>query len=250
MKKTKQPYVWGLDEYQLSRSSLRALGDSIVEVEVTLPVSPYVYPSLKIYKKLLPLNPEDRCKLQEKWSETKFKKLCKEIDIESFGILKFDNGNPYGVKISVPAKDSHKLFKLKNADMVKIRRILGRKKKRIQSKDESQFYAVKARFSFQTEGETKGLQLTEERIIAVRARTEKEAERVARRRLQEDDFPFLLGNGYFERLHFESILRVYDMLEYPLDPKGSELYSQFKDRRMKPEFEWHPRRENAMPELK
>ncbi len=55
--------------------------------------------------------------------------------------------------------------------------------------------------------------------------------------------PSMQSDGYFHRMHFQEIIEIYDMVETPLNPKGSEVFTELKKRRMKPEYEWHPTRE-------
>jgi len=105
-----------------------------------------------------------------------------------------------------------------------------------------EFFAVQARFAVQVEGMTKGRQLYEDRIVLVRARSKEEA--VGRLRKPFDAYgrPHLNRNGFMVRWAFEKILEVYDTCEDHVDPAGTEVFSQLKWRRLRPQFVWRKAR--------
>ena len=48
------------------------------------------------------------------------------------------------------------------------------------------------------------------------------------------------ADGYMVRWHPERILDVRETYASRFDPEGTEVCYRLRDRRMKPEYEWHP----------
>lgn len=229
----------GLEEFRLTRRALRELGARSVTVEISIPVSPYVYPSAARFRELLKISPQQRRSLVRQWRVAKHQNLLRELPFRKYKIVR-SNSAPIGVRLTVPAHSVQRLFRLRHAESIRIERISGRKRARTLS--EERLYAVKAQLAFQLEGQTRGLQLCEERIFLLSARSERDARRRATREFRLEGFPSLTVSGHFHRCHFERILDVCEPIETSFNPAGTEVYYNYRWRRMVRAREWHPKR--------
>lgn len=100
------------------------------------------------------------------------------------------------------------------------------------------WYSVRARIAIQVEGQTKGLQGIEDRIVMVRARSLSDASKRLENEWQAYAEPYLNSYGELVRWQLEEILDIYAITS-DIDPKGTEVWSSLRNRRMKKEFEWH-----------
>ena len=80
----------------------------------------------------------------------------------------------------------------------------------------------------------------EDRILLVQARSFKDAERKAMHEFRQYETLYQTTTGHFCRWAFEAILDIYQTGIDTFDPAGTEVYSEMKKRRMKPQYEWHP----------
>jgi len=232
--------VSGLEAFGLTKRRLRQLGARPVTVEIRIPVSPYVYPSAARFGDLLKLSPQDRRNLLRQWRVTKHSLLIRDLPCRDYEVVRY-NSAPVGVRVTLPAHSVHKLFGLRHAESVRIEAVSGRKCRQT-PEEEPRLYAVKARFAFQVEGQTKGLQLCEERIFLMSARSEEDAKRLATREFRQEGSPSLTVSGHFCRWHFDQILDVCEPIETSFNPAGTEVYYEYRKRRMRPANEWHPKR--------
>jgi hypothetical protein len=239
MSKKIDPLITELGDYGLTRQKLRQLGRAPVEIEVRMRNPLYVYPSRARFRELLEKSPEERRALVHGWRVRQHKRLCAEVsprDVEVF----YYNGDPVGLRATVDAKEVARVARLSCVESMRILRIPGLRRKRVGVWREPRWFSVKALFAIQYEGQTRGLQTYEDRIVLVQARSEREARKKAMREFRQYEAPSLTVTGHFFRSCLEKILDVYDLSSDTIDPAGTEVYSEFKDRRMKPEYEWHP----------
>ena len=239
MARRNRHWVTGLEDFGLTKRRLRDLGTRPVTVEISIPVSPHVYPSAARFRDLLKLSPQDRRNIVRQWQAVKHGQLIRELPCQEYEVVRY-NSVPVGVRVTVPADSVHKLFGLRNAESIRIEAIGGRKRRQT-LKEESRLYAVKARFVYQTEGQTTGLQLCEERIFLMSAKSEEHARHRATREFRQEESLFLTVSGHFCRLRFDQILDVCEPLETSFDPAGTEVYYKYRKRRMRPANEWHPK---------
>jgi hypothetical protein len=239
MSKRSQPVILGLDAYGLTKRELYRLGDTSVEIEAHLGNSPDVYPAPARLRRLLGRPPQERRAGVWQWRIRRHNKLRAAVSPHKFRTLYYNRG-PVGIRVSLPARELRRLFTKAPVDMVKIVRIKGRRRKRVPESKTPGWFAVKARFALQIEGETGGTQTYEDRIVLVLARSPNEAGRKAMREFRRYEVPSLMTTGHFWRWAFESILDVYDLYQQTMESEGTEVYSEFKRRRMKPAYEWHP----------
>ena len=67
-----------------------------------------------------------------------------------------------------------------------------------------------------------------------------DAARRLRREFKEYEEPNLNADGYMLRWAFDRVLDVYNTMDKELDPRGTEVFSVYTERRMKPEYVWNP----------
>lgn len=238
MSKKRTLLIVGLDEYNLTRKELYGLGETPVQVEAYTRNSPDVYPGRARFRRLLARSPKERRAAVRQWRIRHCDKLRVALSPREFTVLYY-NGDPVGVRGWLPARDVRRVFTGDEIQTLRLLRIKGMARERSARKT-PEWFAVKARFAKQIEDETKGMQMYEDRILLVKARSPTEAARKAMREFREYEAPTLDVTGHFFRLGFETILDVYDLINSPLDPNGTEVYSEIKTRRMKSAYEWHP----------
>jgi len=232
-------YKRELERFGLPPAEFRRLGTTPVDIEAHIPMCPDIYPGPARYRKLLAQSPEQRRAGIHAWHVRRYDRLCAELapyDLET----RYFNSDPLAVRLTVPANKVRSVFELACVDHVDILRIKGGPRKRRFKRSEPRWFAVKARFVRQFEGETRGMQDYEDRIVLVQARSFKDAERKAMREFRQYDMVSLTTTGPLGRWSFETILDVCETFIDTFDPKGTEVYFEIKQRRMQPEYEWHP----------
>ena len=238
MARPKKSLAYELEKYRLTETAFRRLGQTPVDIEVHIPMCPDIYPGPARYRTLLGQSPEQRRVGVHAWHVRRYERLRARLSSYDFE-TKYFNGDPMSVLVTVPAKEVHAILDLSCVDRVNILRIKGGPRKRSTKHKAPAWFAVKARFVIQDEGQTRGMQDYEERILLVQARSAKDAERKALRAFRRDESLSLTTTGHFFRWTFDTILDIYKTFIDEIDPSGTEVYSEMKKRRMKPEYEWH-----------
>jgi hypothetical protein len=229
--------IIGLREYGLTQKDLDRLGETPVVLEVHSRNSPDVYPSGARFRRLLAKRPEERREAVGRWRTRQHDRLLAVLRPREHETLYF-NGDPVGVRVTLPARDVRRVLKQVSVDYVNVLKIRGMSRKR-ETRRTPGWFAVKARFAVQIEGQTKGMQTYEERIVLVWASSFAEAERKATREFRRYEAPFLTTSGHFRRSALETILDTYDVGDDAIDPDGTEVFSELKQRRMKSDYEWN-----------
>lgn len=227
----KKPSIIGLDDYGLSLRELISLKGRMIKVKV--------YTAYINTKPLFPFSPQIRRKKMDELRRGLFNKLKAIWPSNNYTQIgsKRKPGGIYGL---IKATEIRKLLNKNYLDSIWIKNIEGIRKK--ENKKEKTWFAVKANFAIEIEGQTRGLQDVEERIAIVKADDCKDAEKKLIKNFKGYGTPYLNKYGEMVRWHFEKIVDVYDMNVDSIDPKGTEIYYEFKCRRMKPAYEWHPLR--------
>jgi uncharacterized protein DUF4288 len=238
MSKGRSTLIFGLDAFGLTTTALRRLGARLVVVEIEIDIPPYVYPSRSELCRLLRMAPHQRRDLVRQWRKRKHAMLCKELPVAETTVLRF-NRAPIGVRFTLPADRVDRLRRLRNASVIRIISVEGVKEKK-QPSTPTRLYAVKGRVAFQIEGQTHGTQLCEERITVVAARSEPEARARVAGIMAGEHSPYLATSGHFLRWKFEGVSDVCECPDGQFDPKATEVYSRYRRRRVRPEYEWHP----------
>jgi hypothetical protein len=147
----------------------------------------------------------------------------------------------HGLRCKLRVIDLDRVRKLPGIGYIWVRRVEGLR--RSPRKPQEEWFAVRGRVMIQIEGQTKGLQSYEDRILLVLARTFREAERRALREfVNYAKLLYLNRSGHIVRWKLERIIDVYETDLEELDPRGTEVWSSLHSRRMRKEYEWHPPR--------
>jgi hypothetical protein len=112
----------------------------------------------------------------------------------------------------------------------------------------SSWYCVRATVAIQIEGQTRGMQSVEDRFVIVRALSFKDAERRLQAEWRKYATPYLNSDSLLVRWRLEKVVDVYEIADDKIDPRGTEVFSELKSRRMKPSYAWHPRNRRRGPE--
>ena len=226
--------IYNLDDYGLTYSKFLRL-KNLVKIKIRLK-----YPKQENF---FPFKPDDRrIKINEALKQG-YDKLVKILPHQKYRSIKAAKGYR-GVEIVMLPKEVKKLENKNYIDSVWIEEIEGLRKKKKKIKREKLWYAVRANFSIQIEDFKGGLHQYEDRIIVVKAYDHEDAEKVAEKEFREySDNPYLNTDLRMVRWHYEKITDVFEMLSVCNDkfsPSGTEVYSKFRMRKLKPEYEWHP----------
>ena len=238
MARRNRAWAYELEKYGLTPGEFRKLGATPVRIKLSIPMCPDVYPSPARFRKLLAKPPEERRAGVHAWRVRQYEKLCANVSPYEYE-TEYYNGDPVAMYTTVPARAVRPLLDLSCVDRLEILRIKGRRRRR-RTPFGPAWFAVKARFAIQYEDEMRGMQDYEDRIVLVWARSEKDAERKAMREFREYERLSLTVTGHFFRWSFEKVLDVYQTWADDIDPTGTEVYSEMRTRRIKPEYEWHP----------
>ena len=215
--------VYGLDAFGLDLVGLNKLGGRATEVQVHLK-------TYDLTPSILALPPAERNRrltdkatrwiaaIRRRFPERKF-------EIQGAG------APPAFVDATIAAREARSLAAMKGVNFVSIRSIEGLRRRKQPTALE--WYCVRALVVVEVEGQTRGLQTTEDRFVLVRARSFKEAERRLGSHWREYSRPYLNSDGEQVRWKLEKVVDVYATGDPELDPAGAEVYSKLSARRMK-----------------
>ncbi len=220
----------GLDSYRLTLADLRRLGDRPIEVSFTL-----LPPD---YAPLFPLAPAER----NAWLRDHLGRQLERVRARWPGgkiVPRLEDHLPWTSDAVLAARDLPRVLRLPELLSVSVSRIPGLRRK--PERRSLAFFAVRARIVIEVEGQTRGSQEVDDRIVLVRAFSAEDAERRVVPRLAAEAEPYLNADGEMVRWRLEEIVDVHQLFADAIDPRGTEVYSHIVQRRMKPELEWHPR---------
>ena len=227
--------IYGLDEFGLDIKKLAALG--------TLPVSVRIHFKYINEAKLFPLLPAERKQRIEAWYEKVYSEVIRKLPTKVFEPLKpaKKKESPRGISATIEAKKFSSLLKVPNISSIFIEKIPGYKRKKPAKAKTNQWFAVQARFAIQIEGQTKGMQTYEDRILLVKAISANNAEKKLLREFKAYSKSYLNSDGYMVRWVFEKVLDTYHLFDDEILDEGTEVFSVLKSRKMKPEYQWLPK---------
>ena len=101
---------------------------------------------------------------------------------------------------------------------------------------------MRARVAVQVEGLKKGLQTTEDRILVVKATSPEDAIERLEPEWKAYAEPYVAVGGRRVRWQLDQVVSIFELIDQRIDPRGTEVYSKLGQRRMRPEYEWHPSR--------
>lgn len=189
------------------------------------------------------ISPETRKQITRTTLQKAYASLKKDFKLKNPKIILGIRGEPHVINAKMVLES---VFSLKEKTYVKdfqINSIEGVAAKEIEQAATvgDRYFSVKARFGILVEGQTSGLQTYEERIVLIKATHENEAEERAIKLLPSTEEPYLNSEKRFVWFKFEEVLQVSGYLEIPytdVDLDGTEIYSEWKNRRLKPENSW------------
>jgi hypothetical protein len=222
-----KPLICGLDEFGLSIGQLCSLGS----VRIKLYVSLRHINELSLFK----LQPKRRIEKMRSHYELLFSRVKKNW---SDGTLKISwiRQQPRGFTASIEAGQVSHLLRMPEIGGLFLEDVPGRK--RINVKPKERWFAVKARFAIQIEGQTAGLQSYEDRIVIVKACSFEDAENKLQPQFKQYSAPYLNPHGFMARWAYERILDCYEIGDEEIDARGTEFFSVLARRRMMPKYAW------------
>lgn len=221
--------VFGLDDFGLTLPELVKLGATKIELRADLR-------ELR-HAPLFRFAPAERAARLLAWYERKAAEAMRTFP--AFSIL-WTSAHPYAIAGTLPASSIPRLLRIAAIERVWIDKIPGRRKRK--PKPRLRWFTVHARVAIQIEGQTRGSQTYEDRFVAVKATSVKDAERRLRPEFRAYAAPYLNSDGEMVRWALEEIVDVYDTGETELDGVCVEVYSILKRRRMRPERVWKGQR--------
>lgn len=225
--------IYGLEEWGVTLSSLRRLGNRQVSVAIgqrgPIQRSLFRFPPTVRQKKLAAfLNRGLKC-LQSRFPEVQFR-------------IRGDGALAWTLDAEMPAKYIAALREISSVGNIWIKDISGRCPVRESRKHESVWFAVWGIVAIQIEDQVRGNQSIEDRILLVKASSEEQAKKRLKREWDKYAEPYLNTDGFMVRWKLERIHEVYALFADKIEEKGTEVFSYMRQRRIRPEFEWHPRK--------
>jgi Domain of unknown function (DUF4288) len=233
--KANQPSIYGLDEFGLGIAQLTSLGSIRIKLDVFL---------RHINEKpLFKLKPSERMKKMNRHYESLLSRVKKNWSDGPLDIS-WIRQQSRGFSASVEARRVSRLLRMPEIADIWIDKIPGRKHVSVIAK--KRWFAVKARFAIQVEGQTAGLQIYEDRIMMVKAKSSEDAENKLRPEFKRYGTPYLNPYGFMARWAFERVLDVYEIGDEKIDARGVEIFSVLARRRMKPKYVWKLKRKEKV----
>ncbi len=232
------PLIIGLGDYGFSRIRFAEDVEKLGQRNLVAYVS--TYPSS--VEQWFPYPPTERRRLLDAWFKEKFEQIQAKVTLRNIKQLKRRSYNFFSCGLD--AAELPKLLAIDGITLVMIREIEGLKPVKQRKRKYLEWYAVKARFVIQVEGQTDGMQSFEDRTVLVKAYDFEDAKKCAMPEFLAYGHIYLNSYGEMVTWRFESVLEIYHTSIENFDPKGTEVYSTMGKRRMRPEYEWHPLQEN------
>jgi hypothetical protein len=221
--------IYGLDDWILDRS----INDRDISTEATIYLK---YPEISILKHL---SPSDRKKKVGHELAERFEELVHLVLPAKYARIGTKK-QPRGIQTSLPLDKLKLISGLDYIGHIYIKEISPAIKKRYGSPQG--FYCIKMTVAVEIEGIEKGLQTFEERLVLIRAKSEKDAYSKIEQRVEEYGKPYLNSDGRQVRWRIESLDDCYatdvTRLSDFNNPNGVEVFSKLKSRKLTPERIW------------
>lgn len=189
------------------------------------------------------ISPETRKKITRATLQKGYASLKKDFKLKNPKIIFGKRGEPHVINGKIVLKSVFSLMDktyIKDFQINSIEGVLAKEIKQAATQTD-RYFSVKAQYGILIEGQTSGLQEYEERIVLIKAAHENEAEERAIELLPTLEEPYLSSEKRFVWYKFEEVLNVTGYLDIPhLEPDldGKEIYSERKNRKLKPENTW------------
>lgn len=189
-----------------------------------------------------PYPPVERRRLLDLWYKEKFEQIQAEVALRNIKLSKRGKYNSFDCELD--ANELPKLLAIDGITMVTISKIEGLKPIKQRELKRLEWYIVQARFIWEVEGQTQGMQMVEDQMLLVRAYDFDDAEQRLQQKFIEYGEPYLNSDGEMVRIRLDRVLDVFETtIIDKVDPNGEEIFYTIKHRRMRPEYEWHPLRD-------
>src|SRR5262245_40109729 len=196
-----RPRIYGLEDFGLDLRKLRELGSVAVQLSAHVR-----YPDEKKLFRFSPAERADRIRKNcEKWARQVLERWPSS-DVRALRSRR----RWYGLAGTVEARHVSKLLQLEQLADIWIEKI-GRRKRPRARRNELRWFAVRALFAIQVEGQMSGSQDYEERIVLVKARDFDDAVRRLQKDFRAYAAPYLNSSGEMVRWSFEELIDVYDV---------------------------------------
>ncbi len=224
----------GLKKFNLTPSAFFRLKNRRVTIRVYLK-------NRDINAKIVSLEPKKRRPYQVKRWQRWSAQLQKTFPLSNF--TPDSTGDlPSSLATTLSIPDIKRLVELPCVHSILIERISGYPRRK-ELQHSLSWYCVRALVAIQIEGQTRGNQSVEDRFVIVRAFSFKDAERRLQREWCDYATPYLNSDSRLVRWQLDKVVDVYEIYGDEIDPNGTEIYSQLISRRMKPAYQWQPRRQ-------
>ena len=193
------------------------------------------------YKDLIHLEPKERVKVIRKKQREDYKAFVSSLPEKSFTRIG-SRIAPRGIEIECTQKELLCFNKEKKIGHISI--VEKESELKLAIKEVAHYYTVVARFVIQVENKKKGLQSYEDRMLLVKAKNGKEAEKKLRKNFKKYEEPYLNSQGEMVRWKFEEFIDCYQTTYQSLEgvladeEEGIEVYSVIRSRRLSKEQSW------------
>ena len=222
--------VIGLEEFGLNLKQLLSLKPRRVVYSIqvrTPPISP-----------LVPLSPAERNNAIRGYLNSSITLLRRRYP--GVQLSPRDPVFPWTIDAVSDATSLAALVNCRLVDHVMVERVANRRKRELPA--DPSLFAIRARIAVQVEDQRRGMQLFENRIVVVKAKSEEKAKKALSKHWREYAKPYLNSEGRLVRWQLEEILEVFSAYPAQWDDPWIEVYSSLGRRRMQPNLEWHPRK--------
>lgn len=209
--------------------------DSIVE-----PLNIRILLKYPNYKDLLKFKPSVRIKIIRQRKRDIFKEFLSTIDRTYKRVG--SHIDPSGLEIECTKKELLKFNKDKRIESISIKGINEKYETEFESNE--LWFVFITRFAIQIENKIKGIQDYEDRILMIKAKNQKEAEKKLKKGFKRYEEPYLNIYGELVRWKFEEFIDV-DVIDYNFiedlknnGNEGIEILSRIKSRRLNKEKAW------------
>lgn len=229
MRQSRLAIVYYLEEFGFaSAAHIERLGS--VRIEITIDLGPF-----PATRQLAPYAPAERSRR----IRSHFRQLFDRLRLVLPEAAKPTDAGQ--CVCTVPARVLRTLRRHPSVQSVWLNRVEGRQRRKIRRRN-LEWYAVLARFAIQVEGQTRGTQDYEDRIVIVQAYNLDDAPRRLRAEFKRYATPYLGATNRLVRWQFEEVLDVYSMGQVNFSEKAIEVFSTLKSRRLRPRDAWIPQR--------
>jgi hypothetical protein len=212
-----------LDAYQTTTTALESSN---------LTVTASIYLKYPNYEEWLELKPKERLEAIRTAQNDQFEAFKADLTALEMDVAEMEL---HQIEVTLPYQELLQIQPNVAVERIFIHKIEGLETEAMAS--ESSFFGVKARCVIQVEGQKRGQQSVEERILLVRATSFKEAKKRVEKSFKKYETPYLNTDGKQIIWKLDKIVDVYDTgvvdIEEFDSKEGVEVFSRIKSRKLK-----------------